>query len=185
LLTLGRLVKRKGIDWFINHVFAQLDDTFIYIIAGDGPEKQVIGQSIKDKRLTDKVFCVGVVSEQTKTQLFLNSDLFIQPNIKVKGDMEGFGIAVLEANIHGLPVLGSRLEGLKDSIAEGKNGWLIESENKQHFINKILEVSRSGHELKLAGEKARIFCLQQFCWDKIADQYIDVFLKLDVDYSEH
>ena len=178
LFTLGRLVKRKGINWFINHVFTHLEGPFIYIIAGDGPEKDAIEQSIIANQLTDKVFCLGSVTEKTKSQLFLNADLFIQPNIKVKGDMEGFGIAVLEANLHELPVLGSKLEGLKDSIVEGQNGWLIEPEEPSIFTEKILEVTQSKKRLKQAGQNAKTFCLQQFCWDKIADQYIEVFREL-------
>lgn len=178
LFTLGHLVKRKGVDWFINNVLTQLGPEFIYIVAGDGPERMVIKQSIIDKQLSNKVFVLGGVSESIKTQLFANADLFIQPNIKVSGDMEGFGIVVLEANIHGLAVLGADLEGLKDSICDGNNGWLVASGQAQQFIKRIAEVTASKACLNRAGDKAKVFCLQSFCWNNIADQYINVFSEL-------
>ena len=38
LITVGRLVKRKGHAWFIEHVLKNLPNHYIYLIAGDGPE---------------------------------------------------------------------------------------------------------------------------------------------------
>lgn len=42
LVTVGRLIPRKGVYWFIKNVFPKLDKSYIYLIVGDGPEKQRI-----------------------------------------------------------------------------------------------------------------------------------------------
>lgn len=172
-LTVGRLVKRKGVHWFITHVMPNLDSQFIYIIAGGGPEKDIINIAIKEKKLEDRVFCLGYVNDELKTMLYSNADLFLQPNIKVSGDMEGFGIAVLEANSHKLPVLGAKLEGLQDSIIHNENGWHVEPENPKAYINTIKEITSNPHHLRQAGIKAQSFCLKKFNWDAIAKQYIN------------
>jgi glycosyltransferase involved in cell wall biosynthesis len=185
LLTIGRLVKRKGVHWFISHVMPNLNDQYIYIIAGDGSEKERINLAIREFCLEKRVFCLGFVCDHTKAILYSNSDLFIQPNIKVSGDMEGFGIAVLEANLHGLPVLGSKLEGLEDSIIEEKNGWLVAPEKPSSFIKKIEEVTQSRQKLNQAGHDAKVFCLEHFSWDKIADQYIEILLNTKAESNEH
>lgn len=172
LFTIGRLVKRKGVNWFIAQVMPQIKDRCIYLIAGDGPEKTEIERTIKEKHLENAVYHFGFVSEELKSLLFSNSDLFVQPNIKVKGDMEGFGIAVLEANLNNLSVLGSRLEGLQDSIIENQNGWLIEPEDDIAYVQKINALSQSREELSQAGHKAKEFCLQNFTWERIAENYL-------------
>jgi glycosyltransferase involved in cell wall biosynthesis len=174
LFTLGRLVKRKGVNWFIQRVMPEIKDNCIYLIAGDGPEKTAITKSIQDNRLEQSVFCFGYTTEEQKSLLFSNTNLFIQPNIKVDGDMEGFGIAVLEANSYSVAVLGSKLEGLQDSITENQNGWLLEPENAAAYIQKITDLSKSPEELQRTGDNAKSFCLQFFCWDRIVERYIDV-----------
>ncbi|WP_404357445.1 glycosyltransferase family 4 protein [Methylotuvimicrobium sp. KM1] len=171
LFTLGRLVKRKGVSWFIRNVMTKIQDQCIYIVAGDGPEKAIIDKSIQEYGLEKSVFCCGFTTEELKGLLFANADLFIQPNIKVTGDMEGFGIAVLEANAHGLAVLGSNLEGLQDSITENQNGWLLEPENAAAYIQKISELLKDPSELQRVGNKAKRFCHQHFSWEQIANQY--------------
>jgi glycosyltransferase involved in cell wall biosynthesis len=180
LLTIGRLVKRKGVDWFIKRVMPEIKNQCIYLIAGNGPEYKNINKSIEDNNLSSSVYCFGLVSEELKSFLFSNADLFIQPNIKVKGDMEGFGIAVLEANMHNLPVLGSKLEGLQDSIIENQNGWLAEPENAGDYIHKINELSKRVEILRRDGDKAKDFCLRHFRWERIADKYLAVIAALIV-----
>ncbi|WP_305908256.1 glycosyltransferase family 4 protein [Methylomarinum sp. Ch1-1] len=185
LLTVGRLVKRKGVHWFINQVMPYLSDKFIYIIAGDGPDRAAINKAIIEKQLTNRVFNLGFIDNGVKNMIYANADLFIQPNIKVDGDMEGFGIAVLEANLNGLAVVGSELEGLKDSITNDQNGWLIEAENPTAFIQKIEDVSKSDLELKNAGMNAKAFSLENFCWNKLADRYIKTIDELKVDENAY
>lgn len=180
LFTLGRLVRRKGVNWFVQQVMPKIQDHCIYLIAGDGVEKAAIEKSIQEYRLEKSVYCFGFVIDELKSFLFTNSDLFIQPNIKVDGDMEGFGIAVLEANAYGLAVLGSKLEGLQDSITENKNGWLLEPGDASAYILKLNELSMQPSKLNTAGREAKIFCHQHFSWECIAEQYLNVAKKLSV-----
>ena len=178
LFTLGRLVKRKGVNWFIQQVMPKIQDRCLYLIAGDGPEKTAIEKSIQEHHLEKAVYCFGFVDDELKSFLFTNADLFIQPNIKVDGDMEGFGIAVLEANANGLAVLGSNLEGLKDSITENQNGWLLKPGNAIAYAQKITQLSMHPIKMQQAGDKAKRFCHQHFSWDRIAEQYLEVVTNL-------
>ena len=62
------------------------------------------------------------------------------PNIKVPGDMEGFGIVVLEAGSYGLPVIASNIEGIKDAVIDGKTGFLVGAGNAKEYIKKMNEL---------------------------------------------
>ena len=65
------------------------------------------------------------------------------PNIKVQGDMEGFGIVAIEATSIGLPVIASSIEGIKDAIVDNETGALVESENVNNFLkmNSVTNLS--------------------------------------------
>ncbi|MBD3300734.1 MAG: glycosyltransferase [Candidatus Moranbacteria bacterium] len=175
IFTVGRLCKRKGISWFIKKVFANLDKNTIYLIAGAGKEKEKILKSIQEKKLSKRIFFLGFVSEKEKKLLFNTVDLFIQPNIKVPGDMEGFGVTMLEAASCKLPVIASNLEGIKDALTHKENGILIEPKDKIKYIKVINRFLEDDDLRKLFAEKARQYTKERFDWKIIARQYLKEF----------
>jgi glycosyltransferase involved in cell wall biosynthesis len=158
LFSIGRLIKRKGNEWFVSNIMPKLDPKFIYIIAGDGPERENIKKTIISNKLEKKVFLLGKISDDEKICLYKNSTWFIMPNIKVKGDAEGFGITLIEAAAYGLPSIASNIEGIKDAVINGKTGWLVENFSVEAFFNKI-----NSKVLKLKGKF--------FDWRKIINKY--------------
>jgi len=173
LLTLGRLVKRKGTVWFIENVVGMLDSNLTYIIAGAGNEENAIRDAIDKHGLADRIVFLGGISDQQKRVLYETADLFIQPNIPVDGDIEGFGLVVLEAAAYGIPVVASRLEGLKDAIQEGNNGFLVESMNAAAFKTRIEALLDDSGSLQKIGTRAQEFVASHYSWDSIARLYLD------------
>lgn len=178
LLTLGRLVKRKGIAWFIENVLRKLDEDIIYIIAGEGKEKDHILEIIRKYSLQKRVFLVGRVTETEKEMLYRTADLFIQPNIQVAGDMEGFGLVVLEAAAHGLVVIAARLEGLIDAIHHGENGYLVREQDADEYLQYIKTVLDDPEKQKAFGLQAREYVIKHFSWDASARKYSAVLAEL-------
>jgi glycosyltransferase involved in cell wall biosynthesis len=172
LMTSGRLAKRKGVAWFIANVMPKLDEKFIYIVAGAGPDKENIAQAIQNNNLTGRVITLGYIPDEDRNKLWDKADLFVQPNITVPGDMEGFGISVIEAGASRLPVLASNIEGLKDAIKDGKNGFLVESENAQAYVRKINELFANGSPKEIYGQAVRDFVIENYQWKHIAQQYL-------------
>ncbi|MFA5776839.1 MAG: glycosyltransferase family 4 protein [Parcubacteria group bacterium] len=173
LLTSGRLAKRKGAAWFIRNVLPKLPENVIYIIAGDGPDKENIHDATRETKLESRVKLLGYVEDNVRNILFNACDLFIQPNIKVPSDMEGFGISVIEAASCKIPVIASNLEGLKDAIINEENGFLVESENTDAWIRKINELLADDNFRKEFGEKARQFVIENYRWEIIAEKYLE------------
>jgi len=164
LLSVGRLVKRKGVVWFLNKVMPKLNSKFIYFISGDGPEKGNIQKVIARRKLQKRVFLLGKTDSETLKLLYNSADIFVMPNIKVKGDMEGFGIVALEAASCGLPVIASKIEGIKDAVLEGKSGWLIEEKNSFKFVEAIKKINLNREKIIKAVQN-------KFSWTIIAKQY--------------
>ena len=178
MLTVGRLVNRKGIEWFIDSVMPSLQNNVIYIIAGDGPQRPEIVDVISRNNLQERVFCLGRITDGEKELLYSTTDLFIQPNIRVEGDIEGFGLVVLEAASYGLPVIASDLEGLKDAIIDAKNGFLVQEKNSAQYKDKIEHLLLNEEQRKQFGTQAREYVTQHYAWDKIAARYIQIFERL-------
>lgn len=173
LLTLGRLVRRKGVTWFIEEVVPRLAPDITYIIAGDGRERSNIAAAIARNGLEERVICTGPVSDREKELLYGTADLFIQPNIRVPGDMEGFGLVVLEAAAHGIVVIATALEGLKDAIRDGENGYLVEPDNAQMFAERITALLADPEARRAFGQRARRHLRDHQTWPHIARQYLE------------
>lgn len=173
LLTSGRLARRKGVAWFIRNVLPKLDEKILYVVAGDGPDRQNVLDAVKETGLEKRVFVLGRVSDEVRDTLFNTCDLFIQPNIKIKGDMEGFGISVIEAASCQIPVVVSKLEGLQDAIKDGENGFLVEPENPEAYVSKINSLLVDEVYRKSFGLKARQYVLDNYQWKNIAKRYME------------
>ncbi|MDH4330196.1 MAG: glycosyltransferase family 4 protein [Candidatus Moranbacteria bacterium] len=174
ILTLGRLAKRKGVAWFVANVMPKLDKNIFYFIAGDGVDKENIKRAILENNLENRVKMFSGVSDEDKKILYNTVDLFVQPNITVKGDMEGFGLVVLEAASCERVVLASELEGLKDAIVNGKNGFLAESKNAEQYAKKISALMLNDSIRAQFGKQAREYVKENLSWEKISKKYVEI-----------
>jgi len=178
ILTSGRLVRRKGVAWFVREVLPKFPVNFIYVIVGDGPDRENIISAITEANVSTRVEMLGYVSDDMRNILFNTCDLFVQPNIKVSGDMEGFGISVIEAGACGLPVLASNLEGLQDAVKDLENGLLLPSENADVWAEKVKEILQDDAYRKDFGKKAEKYVEDNYSWEKISKKYLEEMQKI-------
>lgn len=172
LCSVGRQVERKGFAWFIEHVMPRLPDNVHYWLAGNGPRADHIQSTIDRCALGDRVRRLGHVSEQNLARLYRGADLFVMPNIPVEGDMEGFGVVMLEAGQCGCPVVASRLEGIQDVISEGVNGHLVPPQQPQAFADAILHYCDAPKRLHAASLRAANHVANTFGWKAITERYV-------------
>lgn len=178
LLSVGRLVERKGFHWLVENVIPKLlekEGDVLYLIAGDGAFRQRIEAATRQRGLQGHVLMLGIVDDKTLKTLYNVSDIFITPNIPVKGDMEGFGVVALEAASCGLPVVASNLEGIKDAIKHAENGFLVEPYSPEGFINAVRELLENDELREGFGARAREFTLKNYAWENVAGRYLKVF----------
>jgi len=168
LVTVGRLVKRKGVVWFVEHVMPRLDNAYIYIVAGDGPEYKYILEKINKHSLNHKVFLLGSVSDEKRNLLYNGSDIFILPNITVENDVEGFGIVAIEAGSCGLPVVASNIQGIRDAVLDGRTGYLVAEKDAESFINAI-------STMRLRKDQIKSTVTSTFAWPQVYEKYRNVF----------
>jgi glycosyltransferase involved in cell wall biosynthesis len=100
------------------------------------------------------------------------------PNINVPGDIEGFGLVLLEASTCALPVVAADTEGIRDAVVDGKNGVLVPSGDAAAFQHEIGRFLADPAGAKQFGAESRDFTLATYQWDKIADRYIEQYQRL-------
>lgn len=171
LLTVGRQVKRKGHEWFVRNVLPKLQSKVVYIVVGDGPEFENVQRAVEETGQQNEVFLLGRQPDEILKQAYAASDLFVMPNIPVKGDMEGFGIVLLEANMARTPAVAADLEGIKDVITDGRNGYRIPHLKPELFAQKVDQLLGNG--LPKFAEKTRDYVKKQFSWQTVACQYLN------------
>lgn len=173
ILTSGRLAKRKGVAWFIENVMPKLNKNVYYVVAGNGADKKNIEKAVQKTGLRSRVKLLGYVIDETRNILFNTCDIFIQPNIRVEGDAEGFGISVIEAASCTIPVIASRLEGLQDAIKDGQDGFLVEPYDIDGYIEKIEALLTDENYRKEFGKQARQYVIENYSWKKISKKYLE------------
>ena len=70
------------------------------------------------------------------------------PNITVADDMEGFGIAIVEAGSCGLPVVASNLQGIKDAVIDKKTGYLVDEGDIDGFLGRIRSMNLDKADIR-------------------------------------
>ncbi len=188
----GRFTKHKGVEWFIRNVMPKLPENYVLAAAGGGIAQKTVGdenfypkckKAVKELRLENRVKLLLNLPRSDMKTLFNSCDLYISPNIKAPGSMEGFGITTIEAAACGKVVLASNLEGLKDAVKDGQNGFLIEPENAEIWTEKIKELLADDNFRRDFGEKAKKYTIENYSWNKIARRYLEEMKKVAKDVS--
>ena len=184
LLSVGRLVERKGVHWFLREVapeFFRRHPGASLVIAGEGPLQAAIEQEVLRAGLGPRVLLLGAVDEARKAWLFERCDLVLMPNIAVAGDAEGFGLVALEAGAAGRWVLAADLEGLRDAVVQDENGQRLPAGDSVAWIEALERACADLPRLRDCGSRARDHVRRHFSWSAMAARYDQIFRELEAD----
>jgi phosphatidylinositol alpha-1,6-mannosyltransferase len=156
ILSVGRLVERKGFDRVIDAmatVVAKHPDARC-LIAGTGPLLRALEMLVQEWRLERNVRFLGAVSDDELRELYSLADVFVLPNRQMSdGDTEGFGLVFLEANACGTPVVSGVAGGAIDAVQDGVNGLNVDGRDTTQIAEAILRLleDRDLHDKLRAG----------------------------------
>lgn len=167
LLTLGRLVERKGIDTVLESLPSVIQEVtnVLYVVVGDGPDRARLERHVAKHNLANHVYFAGRVSEAEKALYYDAADVFVMPNRTLPdGDVEGFGIVFLEANFHGKAVIGGASGGAVDAIIHGKTGLLVAPDDVNKLATAISRLLTDRDYAQQLGERGREHVLTNLTW---------------------
>lgn len=175
LITVGNVTQRKGQHNVINALPSLLKQypDLKYHIVGIPTEKDKLERLALHLGVEDAVCFFGKVSEEDKIELLQQADVFVMLSESTQaGDVEGFGIAILEANALGIPAIGSLGCGIEDAIKNGISGKLIDNKD-QEKLEKALEEILNNYETY--SQNAKIWS-RDFTWEKVMSLYLTILI---------
>jgi phosphatidylinositol alpha-1,6-mannosyltransferase len=175
LITVGRLVPRKGVKWFVEHVMARLPENVVYVIAGSGPDESAIREAVRAIGSAGaRVHLLGRVDDELRAALYTGADIFVMPNLPIGGDMEGFGLVAMEAATAGVLVVASDLEGIRDAVIEDETGLLCPSGDVECFVARITSLLRDEPERARRAEQFARNAGITFATERMRDDLLSV-----------
>lgn len=175
LMTVGNVTQRKGQHNVINAlpgILKQYPD-LKYHIVGIPTEKDKLERLALHLGVENAVVFFGKVSEEEKIELLQQADVFVMLSETTHaGDVEGFGIAILEANALGIPAIGSLGCGIEDAIKDGISGKLINNKDPKQFAEALGEILNN---YEAYSQRAKNWS-QDFAWEKVMDMYLAILI---------
>ena len=163
LLSVARLVPRKGIDTLIEALPAvvAVHPGVRYVVVGDGPDRDRLAALASAHRVSEHVHVVSGVSNAELPAYYADADLFVMASRELPGiaDAEGFGIALLEAQACGTPVIAAQSGGMPDALRAGETGLLVPQGDPRALSDAVLELLADPVRLRAMGEAARAHAL--------------------------
>lgn len=166
ILSLGRLVERKGFDTVLRalpEVLREVPEAH-YLIAGNGPDRARLEALTAELGLEEHVTFAGFVATEDLPDMFNAADVFamVSRELEDKGDTEGFGIVYLEANLLGKPVVAGRSGGVVDAVEDGVSGLLVQPHDIHAVSGALIELLRDEARAAQLGEAGRRRVLERF-----------------------
>ncbi|CAN2046371.1 Glycosyltransferase family 4 protein [Candidatus Magnetomoraceae bacterium gMMP-1] len=166
LLSIGRLIERKGFEYLIKAL--KNADEIKTIIIGDGYLKSHLEQL--SKKLQLNIEFLGFKNHNEIKNYLQKADIFVLPSLN-----EGMSNAVLEAMACGLPLIITDVGGSRELVKS--NGFIVKKKSSEE-INKVLKKYLSNRNLiQEHGKQSRILA-ESMPWNKIAAKYLKIYEKL-------
>lgn len=162
LMYVGRISWEKNLR-LLTSAYRQMDHTRSHlVIVGDGPALREVKQEVANLPVT----FTGYLQGEELAHAYASADIFAFPS-----RTETFGQVVLEAMASGLPVVGLRAEGVRDIVADGETGYLLDTEKLteqeqaaeyQQLLERLVERYELRQEMGMAAQRAA----SQRTWDE-------------------
>ncbi|MFA5126530.1 MAG: glycosyltransferase family 4 protein [Patescibacteria group bacterium] len=156
LLTVGRLVYRKGHDLVIR-ALADLKRTDVkYLIVGQGYGLASLKQLVAQKKLDQQIIFCSEISDQALAAVYGLADIFVLPNRYRAADVEGFGMVFLEAAQYGLPIIAGKSGGVLEILTDKQSALLVDSDSLAQLKLALTTILGNAELAKKLGEQARL-----------------------------
>jgi glycosyltransferase involved in cell wall biosynthesis len=170
VLFVGRLCAQKNLSLWLDvaHHIAKTLARVSFVIVGDGPDARKLRKRVMAAGLAERFIFVGPKPHKALPSIYAAADVFL-----LTSNYEGFGRAVLEALLSGVPVVSTACIGPEDLIDHGRNGYLLpcgDAEELARCVEELLHDDALAAAFGTAGQKR---VQSEFSLEVITDRLID------------
>lgn len=178
LISVGRLDKIKGHNKAIEvvEILREKGVSVILTIIGEGPERKRIEELILQKELAEVVFLRGRKSQEEVRKALRSHDIYILASIPLENDrQETQGLATLEAQACGLPVIAFDSGGVKYTLLNNITGFVVAEHSIGRMVLKIIELSENPGLYRKMSTEARRFVEKNYSLTMIDEIWCNVY----------
>lgn len=146
-------------------------------VIGDGPKALEVKQAFADLP-SERIKWLGARSEAQVTDLLARGSIYVWP-----GCGEAYGLAYLEAQAMGLPVVAQNIAGVPEVVLDGLTGILTPPDDIGAYSAAIVDLLTDHTKRQTLATAARKFVLEQRSLDRAAGR-IDAILRQSVDLNQ-
>lgn len=143
LMTLGRISEKsrhKGYDRILD-IMGQLErDDIIYLIVGDGDDRERLERRTRDEGLVERVVFLGSIPENDLVNVYNAADIFVLVSDQAYGRGEGVPLTPLEASACGKPIIVGNEDGSPEAVNHGENGYVVSPRDLNAIRQAILQL---------------------------------------------
>jgi phosphatidylinositol alpha-1,6-mannosyltransferase len=166
LLCIARLEPRKGIDQIIRALSELQSDypQLVIDIVGKGEDKARLIMLAEQLGVSARVHFHGYISDARKAELIRQARVFVLPNRREHGSVEGFGIVFLEAAAYGVPSIAGKDGGVSDAVIDGETGLIVDGEDVASLTAALRRLLSDEPLRQRMGAKAQTRFWSEFVW---------------------
>lgn len=171
LFTASRLVHKNANDIVIR-ALEKLPENVKFIIAGIGPDREMLENLSKELKVADRVIFLGQISHADLPNYLRASNAFIRPS-----RTEGFGNSFVEAMAAEIPVIATTAGGIKDFLFDNQNGLEVGIDNVEDVVSKTQILMHDSDLKNRIIENAKKMVAEKYDWELVSRQMREVLTK--------
>jgi len=178
----ARMVYQKAMDIIIRSLML-LPENVKFVIAGAGPDEEMLRDLTKELHVEDRVIFLGALDRDDvpRYRNTIVTDAFVHPSRS-----EGLGLSLLSAMAARVPVVTTQVGGLADYIFDEKRNpdiqttaWAVDPDSPEQIAEAIQEIMTDKEKVRRVTDNARAMVEKEYHWDPVAEQMRNkVFEKL-------
>jgi len=169
VLYAGRLIPWKGVQYAVA-ALAEVPGT-VLVVAGDGHYRPTLEAAARAAGLAERVRFLGPVPHEELPRLLAVSDVLVATSFA----SETFGIALVEAQACGVPVVASRFGGFPEVVQDGVTGLLVPPQDPAALAGALREVLADPARRSRMGAAGRRWVAEQFHWERVAERVLEAY----------
>lgn len=184
ILSVGELKRRKGYDRMlpiIGRILEKAPNIHYVIVANTDKNMNYYSElcsQIEHLGLDGRVHFLSQLSREELRNVFQKAELYFTLPQNIGGDVEGFGLSILQAAAAGLPAVVGRGSGASDAVADNESGFLVAGEDVKEILTKVERLLTNRIERDRMSKNARDFSRRMSWKIKVCD-YADTYKELN------
>ncbi len=178
LLTISRLVEKKGVEFGIRAVarLVERGRDVHYDIIGDGPLRGNLAELIQRLRLSERVRLLGPQDQDGVRAALGRSHLVVAPSVtSADGDQEGIPVSLMEAMATGLPVVSTFHSGIPELVVDGVSGRLVPERDVDALARALEQLIDHPDGWQAMGRAGRRQVVEHFDIGVLNDRLVTLF----------